>query len=361
MRSIQVLTLILSFLTSPFTLASSSGAGHFVGNGGEGVLVDQQIFLRDLYESGLSQNPWIGKDLSPELKLDLNRPSLIRLLGDHQDLFLRKLTDLNQISPHLGRYLLEVLQSYDWVLLPEKLGRINDDHPILDIPDEQRIQIANRLSHTVRISISAWEKMNPSHRVALLLHEGFYSMTRVYCDPELKTESCWQSPRTAKDLTARSFSKDSLETGLPYKLLFEILVPIENQYCPGTQEIRFTFFKGFNKTGAFEALEKISASPRSKEAVSQAISQVCLMKERNPNLHLQLDMTRLGFRIDKWSYKASTGTFQWAAHLISQSPSVTLFNPKIGSLPCEQALLQIYRRWFSGELQTGPSVCQMRP
>jgi hypothetical protein len=178
-----------------------ANASIFVGNGGEGVLVDGHVFLRDLSDNDLSQNLLIGPKRDKRVLASLGRSSLAGISVD-LDLLARKLTDVNFMSPQLGNYLAAAASYYQWVLVKEKLAPIQDEGT--PYSHEGYLPLANRYLSTVRIQRQLWEKMSARQRVALVVHELVFSLARPECDPY--DSNCFQPSAPVREMVSLFFT-----------------------------------------------------------------------------------------------------------------------------------------------------------
>jgi|GEM_PF-2591387 len=187
--------------------------GHVIGNGGDGLILDHRLYLRDLVEADVEKNPYFGAASDPHLEKKL------RLLVWDQEklpvemkLLARKLTDLEKISPNLGEYVLEAILHYTWSPVSAPLETIPDPEIVLKTP-ENLLQIANRLDTNIRIHRQSWLEMSVENRVALILHEALYSLLKPLCgfDQKLQEQSCLQSARKARSLTGELFTASTFE------------------------------------------------------------------------------------------------------------------------------------------------------
>ncbi|WII70683.1 hypothetical protein QJS83_09450 [Bdellovibrio sp. 22V] len=190
------------FIKSVFVLmllwSVSATAYVRIGNGGEGVLENGQIYVRDLYEQKSHLNPWFGTKSSISLREAWNKTNLEKYFSEERSLVLRKLTDIENVYPGLGFATLEALDKYVYLFV-DKLELLENDSP--SVPDSQRVQIAIRRYKTVYISNAAWKKMSPESKAALLIHEGVYGLARVTCNQNI----CEQKSREVRPVVGQLF------------------------------------------------------------------------------------------------------------------------------------------------------------
>lgn len=190
---------ILFFSTPTF-------AGGFTGNGGDGIEIGGQLYVRDLVNIDLHKTPYIGNITDPELP---SLPSQSSMNFEYpKELLARKLTDLNKACPSIGDYLLAVIKYHNWVTVDFPLTPITDDDDAIKLPkDAKNFQIASRLGNIIRIQKNAWDRLDDANKVALIIHEAVFSLSKL-------TKSSGplfiQDARTAREITGQFFSANFL-------------------------------------------------------------------------------------------------------------------------------------------------------
>lgn len=180
-------------------VCSNSFANGFLGNPGKGVLVDDKVFLQDLYSLGIHENPHFGSEILPEFT---HLPELG--FAYPENLLARKLTDIETAVPGLGQYILASMKVYDWFLIKEDLKTITDDtDPVALPPGALLIQLANRRDASIRINENNWVKMDDANKTALIIHEAVYSFVTPR---RLRYGNTEQPSEVAKEVTGRSFT-----------------------------------------------------------------------------------------------------------------------------------------------------------
>lgn len=206
----------------PFILLLTSlnafANGYVIGNGGDAVNINGQLYARDLVENGIENRPYFGELLDSSLVDELERlPIDENELPFSKQLLHRKLSDLNSIHPYLGHYILEALKSYTWSAVNVPLATtINQGEIFLGL-NKGLVQIANRLDRTIRIHKKSWSRLNNEQRVVILLHEAIYSLIKPTCENSF----CYQSGRMARAITAALFSKENFVSANPQHLLLK--------------------------------------------------------------------------------------------------------------------------------------------
>lgn len=195
---IRLLPLVFSFLV----FAPSVKAQLIVGNPGEGVMSEGNVYLRDLYESGNHREPFVGSTAGWSIRpLGVYLAALEGVPVD-KDILLRKLADAELLQAGFGQILARAIAFYRWYLVQGPLASVGDDAPILLRPGDVPVQLANRHRNSVRMDRDLFMKLSPIHRAALILHEAIYSLVKLECEPTY----CRQLSPVARDTTAALFS-----------------------------------------------------------------------------------------------------------------------------------------------------------
>lgn len=169
-----------------------------IGNGGEGVLENGRIYVRDLYEQGSHLNPWFGADTAPHVWAAWYGSRLFTQFSAERDYVVRKITDIERIFPGLGFAAIRALDKYNYIFV-EKLDLLNNDSDT--VPDSRRVQIAVRRYGDLYLSKEAWAKMDVEARAALLIHEAVYGLGKIHCGPQV----CEQISREVRPLIGQLF------------------------------------------------------------------------------------------------------------------------------------------------------------
>lgn len=204
----RIISTLLLFGT--VILSLNSQAQLIGGNGGTGFLTkSKQVYLYDLREYDMENQMFIGGLVDREI---LNHKSLLNSLAATipypQDVLLRKLSDLQKLSPHLGLYVMQVLSLYSWELSPNALPVIDEGEVDLP-PGAHRVQLAIRYEKKITVSEIYWKQLSPEHQVGLLIHEALFALIRPVCSDVFPYE-CRQPVETVWKLVADFFSSTFL-------------------------------------------------------------------------------------------------------------------------------------------------------
>ncbi len=165
---------IFIFLICSQALASG---GFVVGNGAEGIQIQDKIYLRDLFDIGLQRQEIQIGEIAPIYR---ERIHDLELGTEFPYLHLAaKLTHLDRVSPGFGRMLFTAIKKYTWEYVPFSLPKVQDftNHCLAPSTSEEfRLQIAIRHKEIVRIDRRAFLQMPPAHQVALIIHEVIFSL-----------------------------------------------------------------------------------------------------------------------------------------------------------------------------------------
>lgn len=147
---------------------------NVVGNGGNGVFIDNQFYLLDLVEADSHKKPFIKDSGSSyfynRLKFALSEfqdPALVLLTA-------KKITELGNLDLHYTEALLRAIEAVRWNLVDYPLTLI----PVFTPVAADLYQIAIRTSDNILIDRRLWNLLTPENRMALLIHEANYIIIR---------------------------------------------------------------------------------------------------------------------------------------------------------------------------------------
>jgi small nuclear ribonucleoprotein (snRNP)-like protein len=190
----------LLLLTS---LAGFAGEGDRGGNGGDGIYIDDKLYLLDFVEAGIEESPLII-DVAPTLHTKMRVDMLFPQIGMPRDLIARKITELrNGTFPFFGALLLDVMELYQWRLVNSKLIDIKDENTVLQY--ENLEQLAVRKNSSIMIDRSLWEKLDDANKVGLIFHEAIYALIK----PRMVGGILQQLSDRARELNGKIFGVDS--------------------------------------------------------------------------------------------------------------------------------------------------------
>lgn len=168
---------IFLIFTATLGYGLSAPADYFrVGNGGEGVLLADGVYTRDLHDFHLHRAPWFGQEVEASLLAKVTAWNPLALSPEECELLARKLTDLNRFYDFFGDDVMEVLQFFYWTLTDQDLVLIEPDEVTTPVYPQQRLAIANRHLGSILIHRENFARLNGPNKVALLIHEAVYSL-----------------------------------------------------------------------------------------------------------------------------------------------------------------------------------------
>lgn len=317
-----------------------SDAHTYIGNSGEGIQVGDKLHLRDLYESSNYENPYFGPSIDPQIQALVENDSLAKLPFS-KELLKRKLSDINNVQNFWGFYLMAVINQYNWVLVNDPLGQLPDDGPILNLPESARVQIANRDLHTIRIHRASWDKLSEESKVALIVHEGFFSLIVPSCI-RASTNYCvtmTQSARLARQVTAFFFLPSvGKKIPLPNWIRDALAVPMKpNPYSHGKSILSLSLNKD---TLSIENANDAAAS-------AYFIQHACqnFFKDSKGPLLMQVFMTRDPFYAHSSSYSTDYG-MQVAMKIVFRQAIYKDHSAFPDVNACKAHLQDITEQWF---------------
>lgn len=325
----KFLLLNLMFLVPAFAQAHI-----FIGNGGEGVQVGDKLYVRDLFEQGTHLNPVFGNRIDSELEKRIRHSRAVVATGVSANLWVRKLTDLNQNSALLGNLVLEALEKYTLKFTQTPLPLLPDDFPRSDIPPSSRVQIANRLFRTITIHQPSWQILSPEHQVALLVHETLYGLSKVSCDSK---GSCEQASKPIREITGLAFSAKMEDIT---SLVSERLELDENfRSCqPDNYDLSLGLWRQVDGRPQDPQLFTLKIQSPVYSAVTDSFGRLCeeLKKQTRGNYYVSFGGIRRAFRMEAYSYETPAGTAQQGVRLIGRNFRTKRFilNPSA----CEERL-----------------------
>jgi hypothetical protein len=197
-----------SLLAVSLLCAHSAIAGERGGNGGDGITIDGKLYVLDLVEAGVEQDPHFGDGTGII-------PSVLRKLTAHLgneyfpiEKIATKLADIEAIDPVMARIILRGIELYNWRLVSSSLVNVRDENTLLDY--ENLSQLAIRRNGTIMINRNLWQQLDDANKVALVLHEVLYALVK----PETTSDGIEQDSVTARELTGYLFTNDLARLGI---------------------------------------------------------------------------------------------------------------------------------------------------
>lgn len=164
-------TIFISVLLSALTVFAGPSV---IGNGGNGVFLENKFYVLDLVEADSHTQPFIKESASQyyynRLKYALHAfqdPSLVALVA-------RKITEFGSLDLIYTEALLRTFEAVRWNLVDYRLTLM----PVITPVAADLHQIAIRTSDNILIDRYYWNLLNPEHRMALLFHEVNFILIR---------------------------------------------------------------------------------------------------------------------------------------------------------------------------------------
>ncbi len=180
---------LLCLLLIMFTMNSY---GSREGNGGDGVEIDGQVYLFDLYENYQHLSPVLETIEPDEYFQDVIHAHLVPLRNQvdrnlkdgvtdygYNDLireFTKKITAISRKDYLLGFSLFKATTSFNWSLVPLSLININDDDGSDIKNPPPLVQIAVRSFRSIKLDNHLIAKMDLGNFVATMVHEVIYAL-----------------------------------------------------------------------------------------------------------------------------------------------------------------------------------------
>lgn len=170
---------ILALLVINFILTSSLAWAGSESHGGDGVIIKDKVYLLDLYEAGVEENPFINPQF-PGSPGTIER--LKRVFSDFEaptDILASKISEAENFDFQFGRSLLIAIEKINWNLVSGELVDVKDENSPIDLNKAQHIQLATRAQRDVLINRDGWQRLSRPHRAALILHEALFALVAV--------------------------------------------------------------------------------------------------------------------------------------------------------------------------------------
>lgn len=164
-------TIFISILLTALTAFSGPSV---IGNGGNGVFLENKFYVLDLVEADSHTLPYIKDSASSyyynRLKYALHTfkdPALVELVS-------RKIMELGSLDLIYTEALIRTFEAIRWNLVEYRLTLM----PVVTPVAAELHQIAIRTSDNILIDRYYWNLLTPAHRMALLFHEANFILIR---------------------------------------------------------------------------------------------------------------------------------------------------------------------------------------
>lgn len=266
---------LLSLLTVLFPTLLYAGGGTLVGNGGEGILQDGRLYVRDLIEYGVHESPWVGSEVNADLRREIHSWRDLRLNYAQKEILARKLTDANRLFPRFGTYIADAIQFFSWRFLDVRLGLFPEQFTLIPYPVDKRRQIASRYLHSIVVDNKEFDRLDDVHKVALFVHEAVYAMARVVLTHD--SSKPLQDLGATKAIVAGLFTSPEYRNDVALRTVIKasLMIPAWARY--ETHKASSVLKLAFRLSGFFmkPILEKESASGFDRNFRRSLISSFC--------------------------------------------------------------------------------------
>lgn len=336
--------MIALIISIALLLCSQSWADTLrVGSGGEGVFHDGKLRLRDLVDLGVGKKAYFG-DVADFFYISRLKNSELPEGVDKKRLAI-KLTDFDALSPHLGDYLMDILDAYQWAFTEEDLALLPERETIHD--SIKRIPIANRYLERIVIHRASWNELSPDDRIALLIHEAVYALLRPVCG--LGSENvCVQSAKRARDIVAFSFI--SPPRPLSTAMLNDLLLPSDLGSCPHRKvDLEINFWRTSGKRFVMLVQSRLQTPLETKvreSFVKRKCGEFMKLAGNDPGPRLEIRAHRKPYVIRPMFYTTPEGSRQMAQAFYPRTAGFSRFIYPSTRQSCETSVLLILNDWF---------------
>ena len=201
--------LILLLLLGSFNAMAKTEKNE-KGNGGDGVVVGDRVYLFDLYESGI-QDVYLSEEVSKRVDVTTKvNQSLSAFSPSVRNIVANKIVALRAVDIALAEVLLKGFNMFSWRILPFSLQDVaDDDGTDIEFSTEDLVQVAVRNNRVIRIDKNLMSKMDDGQVAALIFHEIIYSFIKpsnvVGSDGKTTYK---QSSRWVRDINSYLFSHE---------------------------------------------------------------------------------------------------------------------------------------------------------
>lgn len=170
------LIFILIIVAASSALARSLSGGSDRG-GGDGIYINDQLYLLDLVEAGAQSQAPVGHR-THAIVHDYIAKNLAQLNLKDAAVLEDKLLQMKDFRNHENLFfsLLVQMKSLNWSLVNVELNNVEDEDSEL-LCNDKCVQLAVRREGVVYINRPNFEKLNANNQAALIIHELAYALT----------------------------------------------------------------------------------------------------------------------------------------------------------------------------------------
>ena len=186
-----------------FGLGAVASASR-VGNGGDGVIMGDKVYLLDLVEAGIEESPYFDPTTAADSALEARLLRHLPFLdAESAALIARKLKEIEALDRAAVWVFMKTLELYNWIYIKGELLDVPDEETTLKIPRENLVQLAVRSGKRIQVNRDNWAKLSPAHRAALIFHEVVYA----FITPEPAGKGQRQSSPKTREFVSLLFSE----------------------------------------------------------------------------------------------------------------------------------------------------------
>ena len=210
-----------------------------VGNGGDGIVIENKIYTYDFVEHGIHKKPYFNEIVAVPVTIkDAVDNNLFAFSETVRKKVAIKLAEVNEVDEVFTGALLVSLNSYAWNIIEDfSLEEINDeDGSDITIPRDLFRQVAVRNMRTIKFNGKFLANMDDDNIAGMILHEVIYAIIPLQDRiDEFGHNYSHQSSRRARDINSYLFQPALGKKGL--NGLYSKVAELETYYN------RFQFIK----------------------------------------------------------------------------------------------------------------------
>lgn len=241
------------FIVLFLSLNSVFAGPSVIGNGGNGVFINDKLYVLDLVEASSHESPYFRDN---SLKFYYQRvKNALAIFNDQNivDLVSRKVTEVAGLDLIYTEALLKGFESVRWTLVDYRLVLI----PVVSPVALMQHQIALRTNDMILIDRYYWNQLTPEHRAALLLHEINFILIRP--TPTDNDTDLQKSAFQSRHLTGYMFSA-SMPAERPATFIRRLEPLFPSQHMLINNETIFAIYKT-NTMSIFGEQESLTTNP----------------------------------------------------------------------------------------------------
>ena len=171
--------------------------GRLVGNGGDGLWIENKLYNLDLVEAGVQDEPnFVHNPIHQDFTGSFHQ-KFVHIKKFPLRRLQEKFTEIREKSPRLAYAMAAVLLEMNWSVVSQELLPIDDEESPLNFKKEKLVQLAARRDLNVFINKNYWSLLDEENQVALITHEVIYALM-----PALNVDDSDQKRQSSIDARA---------------------------------------------------------------------------------------------------------------------------------------------------------------